>query len=912
MGFLFVGPFFFAGCILSAQEVGLRGQVVDRQNGRALEGVRVVLEGASAVVFTDSRGRFDIRIASPADSLRCRFDHEGYHPREFHPLSLSRDLDLGLVHLEQELEFGPGETAISLSESDVFEEDVFQGTSGFLHAGRDVFLNRAAFDFSPAFFRLRGLDNRNAAVYLNGIPVNRFSDGRPQWNSWGGLNDVTRNPEYHMGLEPVEAGMGGVTGTTLMEISPVSVREGFRLTMSAANRNYAGRLMATYNSGLGRNGWGFMTSLSTRRAAEGYMEGTPYAAFSVLGALMYRPNQHHEISLVGVYASNLRGRSSALTGELLSLGGRAYNPYWGYQEGNIRNSRMRYIAEPFAILRYRHTARDFRYTAALGYRQGMQYRTRLAYFNAPNPDPAYYRNLPSFYFNNPVGPNLISAAAAREGFLSTPQVDWGSLYEVNQLNSLGKASYILQADCSEEAQFTANTYGAWDVDRTWKVRGGILFQNSKSSEYGRLDDLLGASFHEDADPFSQTRNDVGGSPRKETGDRIGHDYAIGVRQWQAFAGLEASGGKWNAYLYGQYGATRYQRTGAFLNEKYPEASMGPGKPQEFADHALKWGGDGQITGRHWLRFRGAYLRRPPVLRNTFVNPRERHGIVPNLAPETLSSAEVSYFLRGMNLTSRLTGYYTRIMDQARVNFFFSDTGYGSAFVQEVTSGLDVLHKGLELGLELDLGPSVQLSAVAALGDFRYASDPDVDLYFLPGDAPGDLREPSGNVSLGPAALKGRNAPAGPSRALGLGMHYRGRAYWWVGTTLSFLSHQYPSPAFLKHTRSFLLDPETGVEVGGFLRDVYSRAIREQALPPVYLLNVTGGKSWKRGTHYISLFISIANVLDAFYLSGGYESGRNGNLRQWHADHLSGSPSFGTRFWPGFGRTFFLNLSWSFL
>jgi hypothetical protein len=252
------------------------------------------------------------------------------------------------------------------------------------------------------------------------------------------------------------------------------------------------------------------------------------------------------------------------------------------------------------------------------------------------------------------------------------------------------------------------------------------------------------------------------------------------------------------------------------------------------------------------------------------------------------------------------------MDQAGVSFFFSDTGYGSAFLQEIATGVDVLHKGLELGLELDLSASVQFSAAVAVGDFTYASDPDLRVYFFPGDQPGDIPGAGGSLSLGPAALKGKNFSAGPSRAYSVGLNYRGQSYWWVGTTVNYLSGHYPSPSLLRHTQSFLIDPETGRQVNEILKAEHSRAIDQQALPSVFLVNLIGGKSWKKGPHYISLFLSVANLLDAFYLSGGYQSGRNGNLKQWYQDQLSGNPSFGTRYWPGFGRTFFINLSWSFL
>jgi outer membrane receptor protein involved in Fe transport len=275
------------------------------------------------------------------------------------------------------------------------------------------------------------------------------------------------------------------------------------------------------------------------------------------------------------------------------------------------------------------------------------------------------------------------------------------------------------------------------------------------------------------------------------------------------------------------------------------------------------------------------------------------------------TTDLSYFYRGQTLSSRLTGFYTRMMDLAEVNFFFTDSGYGSAFVQEVATGIDVLHKGLELGLEYELNPSVKLSAAMALGDYRYASQPEISLFSEPGNNPGDLGQGDGILSVGNAEVKGLKRAAGPSRAFSLGLHYRDPRYWWAGVTINHLAEHYTDLSFLRHTPGFWLDPETGQEVSGVGPGELKRALGQHSLPEANFLNLTGGKSWRRGTHYISLFISVSNLLDAFFLSGGFQQGRNGNYQQWYRDHLSGRPSFGPKYWPGYGRTYFMNLSWSF-
>lgn len=896
---------------LTGQAPALFGEVRDARSREPLQGVLLRTGPQVREAYTAADGRFSLRLPTGADSTACVFSLDGYLTRRFEMLYTHPPLDMGVVYLWPDAPEELGEHLIALGDSDIFEEEAYQAGTGFLQAGRDVFLRRAAFDFSPSFFRIRGYDARNAAVFLNDIPMNRFYDGRPQWNNWGGLNHVSNNQLYLMGPQPPSQGFGGLQGTTLIDIRPAAVREGLRLTLSASNRNYRGRLLMTYNSGLRKGGWGWLLSASGRLGRQGYMQGTPYEAVSFLGGISYRPSEAHEISATALLASNTRGRSAALLREVIDLAGRSYNPYWGPQEGKVRNARWRRIREPLVNLRYRYRGRRLDYTFSAALQWGTQARSRLAYFNAPNPDPVYYRYLPSYYWNSPTGPNPLGGEGARLGFMRRPQIDWDEIYEVNRKAPGGRAAYALLSDRVAETLWTVNSFASLDLGSGWGLDGGFLYRQSRAGNEARLEDLLGASMHVDTDPFSQTRNDLEGPAEKREGDRVGYHYGINSRKWEGFITLRAARERWEAFVSGNLGRTAYRREGFFTNQRYPGESGGTGPALSFPAYGVKAGGSYQITGRHWLRFHAALMHRPPVLRNLYVNPRDRALAVPGVKGEQVFASDLSYFFRGPVLSSRITAYYTRMMDLSEVNFFFTDSGFGSAFVQEVATGVDVLHKGVELGLEFDLSPAVQLSGALALGDHIYASEPGVSLYFLPGDQPGDLRETEGVLSLGTAAIKGLPRSAGPARAFSLGLRYRDPAYWWVGVTANHMSQQYPDLSLLRHTPGFRLDPETGAPAAGVSPVEFQQALRLDPLPTVYLLNMIGGKSWRTDTHYISVFLSVSNLLDTFFLSGGYQQGRNGHYLQWYRDQLSGRPSFGPKFWPGFGRTFFINLNWSY-
>jgi outer membrane receptor protein involved in Fe transport len=63
------------------------------------------------------------------------------------------------------------------------------------------------------------------------------------------------------------------------------------------------------------------------------------------------------------------------------------------------------------------------------------------------------------------------------------------------------------------------------------------------------------------------------------------------------------------------------------------------------------------------------------------------------------------------------------------------------------------------------------------------------------------------------------------------------------------------------------------------------------------------------TKTLGLFASVNNVLDSKYKTGGYEQARN-NFRQLNQD-VSRNALFGNKYFYGYGRTYFVNLYFSF-
>jgi len=881
--------------------------MIDGRSKNPISNGFIDIEELQISTETDVNGKFEFEVSVEGEYI-LRLTASDFIVKRI-PITLeNQDRNLGTLYLERDISVEQTDNLITLTDSELLDDEVSSNSSGLLQATRDVFLNRAAFDFGQAFFRVRGYDSQNGKVLLNGIAMNKFFDGRPQWNNWGGLNDVTRNQQFTNGLAASDFTFGGILGNTNIDTRPSGLRPGTRLSASASNRTYAGRLMATYNSGLRKNGLAYSVSASRRWAKQGYIDGTLYDAFSLFGAIEYHLDKKNSLNFTGMLASNRRGRSSAITEEVFELAGKQYNPYWGEQEDKIRNSRERKIAEPILMLNHFYTSEKFHLNTGFAYQFGTNARSRLGYYNAPNPDPTYYRYLPNFYINSPLGANFTSANLAKEGFLADPQIDWQQIYTAN--NS-GKAAYILYDDIADDSQMTLNTIGNWELKDRLKIDFGATFKKLTSDNYAQIDDLLGADFHLDIDPFSDTLNAINVKPQKGKDDIFNYRYQLTASRHDAFAQFRYEYDNWSAFLSANYSGTTYQRDGQFQNERFLDNSVGKSDEVNFSNYGVKTGFTYKITGRHWLTAQAAYLTRPPVLQNVFINPRENNQVVANIQNELVSTVDLNYFIRLPKLTGRLSGFYTRFQNTTDINFFFVDTGVGSDFVQEVLTDLDKLHMGTELGLEYQLSSAVKLTAVAAVGKYLYASDPNVAINFDTAGREEDLINLEGNIDLGTAKIKDYKLAQGPQQAYAIGVEYRDPKYWWVGMTTNYLANNYANISTITRTQSFYLDPETGISFPDATDENVNKLLAQKPLDNFYLLNLVGGKSWLKEGKYISVFASINNVFDAVFRTGGYEQSRNGNFGQLQQDNLSGTPSFAPKYWYGYGRTYFLNLAYSF-
>ncbi len=923
---LFVMQVFF---VSAKTTTGITGKVVDSKTHNPLQNVVAAIQNTSLTTLTDGTGVFVIKEV-PSGSQWLQIKSAGYREQllvvEVEPGKL---VDIGVVVFEEDIASEQQLSLVTITENDLGDDNSgSESTSGLLQASRDVFQQAAAFNWGQARFRIRGLDNEYGTTMINGVSMNKIYDGRPQWSNWGGLNDATRNQEFTMGSAPSDYTFGGILGTQEINTRASIYRKGTRLSFSGTNTNYSWRTMATHVSGMSAKGWAYVVSTSGRWAQEGYFEGTDYSAKSLFASDEKKFSDKHSLNFSSIYAENSRGKNAPQTAEVTRLAGEKYNSYWGWQEGKKRNSRDKDVEEPILMLTHFWKLSDkANLTTNLSHQFGKIGNSRLDYQGVDNPDPTYYRNLPSYYTSayNPddytdfLGDDPLYVAnglAAATNFLANRQINWESLYQANQTSD-GHSAYILYEDRTDDKVWAANTVLSAQLADNINMNAGATFRKLKSHNFQNLLDLLGGQYYQDYDNFqvgSEQQSDLNNPFRNVTvGEAFGYNYNLLANTVDAFTQFKFTYKKIDFYLGQSFTRTQYQREGLYKNGLYPTNSFGKSTKYIFENFGFKGGLTYKIKGKQFLTFNGVYMTKAPALKNVFPNARINENIPTGLEAENVSSADVSYIIKTPNFKSRFTAYYTNIKNATETSFFFGEGIFeddggdgGDAFVAETVTAIEKQNIGLELGIEYQLTATVKLVASGAYGEYTYQNNPNVSL------SNDNLASPTNTnpvTDFGSAKLKGYRLAGGPQTAASLGIEYRDPKFWWVGANMNYLADNYLDISSLLRTDNFFRNPQD-LEGLSFPEATEERArelLKQEKFDAFMLLNLTGGKSWKINNTTFGFFASINNVLDLSYKTGGFEQTRNANFREVNQDVSSGTPAFAPKYFYGYGRTYFVNL-----
>ncbi len=776
------------------------------------------------------------------------------------------------------------EQAFTFTEAQLGEDDDMSQNVTIISSNNNIYASQVGFLFSPMRFRYRAFNQKYNEIYINGAPMNDMESGQFRYSLVGGLNNQTRGVEHSLPFEVNNFSMSAMAGSNNYDFRPSHFATGHRATISAANRNYTLRGMYTYNTGLMENGWAFSANLTYRFAdtKTSYIEGTFYNSLSYFLGIEKVINDKHSLALVTWGNPTERSTQGAATDESYWLANsNYYNPYWGYQNGKVRNSRVVTDFSPSVLLTWDWKINQTMKLTTSVFGKYSKYKgTKLNYNNADNPQPDYWKNLPSSYFDvwdmtddiNRTQQGYYDFYTTRDylmGSKAARQIDFDRLYYMNkQANAQGAdAMYFIQAKNINNLNLALASTLKTDLSKFSSLNLGIQLSTNKGMHFQTMEDLLGATVYHNINTYAlgnygmhqdEVQYDLN-NPNAEVreGDKFGYNYNIFVSKASAWGNYTYKRGRLQTFLAARIGGTQMQREGLMRNGLAPENSYGKGGTARFLDGGGKVGLNFNLGAGSTILLGAGYEWRAPQANTAFVSPEINNDFVNNLKNERIFSAEVGYNFQNAWLKANVNGYYSRVTNGTDwQNFYFDDI---NSFSYVSMTNIKKAYYGVEVGARFRLTSYLDLKAIGTWSEAKNTNNANVRY----------MNSTKGVYYDDIVMNKNMREAGTPLSAYSLGLSYHANG-WYID-----LNGNYYHRIYLSYSPSYRY--QKTLTTMGSVDNNGEYIVPDQARGNGgFMLDASIGKSLrlKKGRS-LSINLMLTNLLNNTHIvTGGYEQSRS--------------------------------------
>ena len=767
------------------------------------------------------------------------------------------------------------------------DEDMTQNVI-MMNSNSNVYTSNVGYLWSPVRFKFRAYSSQYSDIYMNGVQVNNLENGQFNYSTIGGMNDATRNQDAATPFEVNAFGMSSIGGSSNYDFRASNYAAGNKVTLSGLNRNYTLRAMYTYGTGLTKKGWAFFGTVGYRWANmnTAAVDGTFYNSLGYFLSAQKVINENHSLNLATWGNPTERAQQGASTDEAYWLANdRQYNPYWGYQNGEKRASRVVNNYEPSVLLTWDYKINERMKLTTSAFTKYAKYSSTRLNYNGQNPAPDYWKNFPSYNYdvwsNTGTADEYAAWEKSRDYWMSSirhRQIDFDKLYFANQqLNTTGHdAVYWIEAKHNDHLANSLGSTFDWSIDNSTKFQVGLQLANNKGYHYSTMEDLLGGAYFHNVNTYAQGRyasndseiqydlNNPNGVVRE--GDKMRYDYDIISQNAKAWASFVKDKGISHNYLSVKMGATQMWRNGHMLNGFYDpakgwakNASYGKSGKAHFLEGGFKVGSTLNLGKGNSISMGVGYEARAPRASVAFESPEMNNNFVPNLKKEKIFSAELGYALNCSWARLNLTGYYTHTYDGTDwQNFYFDDV---NSFTYVSLTGLEKDYYGAELGVTFKVTSNFDINVTGTMAEAKYTSNSRVD-YML---------STEGTTKQDICYNKGMRESGTPLAAISLGLSYRIKG-WYLDLTGNYYDRIYLSYSPCMRYYETLSKAGYVNNVNG--QDVIN--VPQQAKGNGgFMLDASIGHQFKVAKRPLSVNLMLTNITNNQKIcTGGYEQSRS--------------------------------------
>lgn len=732
----------------------LTGTVIDSDQEDALIGATVYLKGTNFGTATDFNGAFEMTDVDAGDYTLI-ISYTGYAEMTKDITVTDGDNDLGKFMLTGN-SIGIEEVSVIASVAidrktpvavSTIKGEVIEAKLGnqeypeILRSTPSIYVTKQGGGFGDARINVRGFDQTNTAVMINGIPVNDMENGQVYWSNWAGLSDVTSTLQVQRGLGATKLAVPTVGGSINIITNAADFEKGGNVSIGLGNDGFQ-KYGLMLSSGQSEKGFA-ATAQFTHTRGDGYVDGTAFRAYSyflslsqtigdnqslsftVLGA----PQWHHQRTSMGRFDNLDVGVfqeeddvDPEYTGEVR---GRRFNWNYGELDGEEFTWRRNFYHKPKAFLNHYWTLganTDLKTSVyvSLGRGGGTGPRGRIA-----NDSTTIFDSFGGFGqgIHNADGQVRFDDIAAYNqgteiGAFEAPNTSPGTT------TSSGDG-FIRRASMNSHNWLGALSTLTHRLNPNLTLTSGIDLRYYKGIHYRRLENLLGNDSYVSRSNDNNPMNSITEVSQAKFGNFHDNSYKDdnnvlnywndGLVSWAGiFAQLEYTNDKLTAFASVNGSNQGFKRIDYFNyldSDSEQETDW-----QNFLGGYGKVGANYNIDEKNNVFFNAGFISRQPIFDNVFLN--FRNDINDEIQNQSITSFELGYGFRSQTFNANINGYYTNWGDRQED---FSDenvAGDQLLFNYVVTQ----VHTGIEVEMNWSPIRALNIRGMASIGNWEYASD----------------------------------------------------------------------------------------------------------------------------------------------------------------------------------------------
>ena len=575
------------------------------------------------------------------------------------------------------------------------------------------------YNLSSVRFIRRGIEGFQRTTTLNGVALPYISHSTAR--------TLQLRTEQHYGISD-----NGLTGELELHIDSIYKQQS-NIGLRFLSRNMPYSIYASTAHRFGK-GWSLSATMSARAGNDLFVKGLFGYGVSVNALATKEFNSRNRLSFALFIEPSMRSVRLPSTEEAFRLtGNNLYNPAWGYQDGKVRNPRIRREFLPTAFIGYESVLNEqTKMNISAAITAGIERYSSLDWFDAQTPAVDNYRYMPSFFADEEDIFSAVESAWFANDTRYT-QIDFERLVATNKLHN-GRAIYAIsdRAERIVESSFR----GAFDTKlERGSISYGLEITTSNTRNFKQMRDMLGAEYIIDLDYFLIDDDTYGNAlqnnldePNRHIvkGNRFGYDYTIRNHNINAFAAYRYSTERLHLDIASKVGYTDISRKGHFRKELFSESSLGVSRHAKFAPYQLHIAGEYLVGNNHLLGAKFMANAQTCEAEDLFLQSQYNNRLIDNPTMRKGYAAELRYMFQRPNLSLSATLFTTATLDEIRVEHIYDDLS--REYSDFVVSNIDIVRYGLEIEGEYSFADHFRTSVALCAGRYSYLDNARVSAY----------------------------------------------------------------------------------------------------------------------------------------------------------------------------------------